>query len=325
MITEVDNSAREIALVQLREQMDSIINERVADVRPRREELERQLEAAGKELDAKVAERVAAIDAEYAKEREEFQAELARVTEFAEAHADQKLEEALMLADIEIVKAGGKVTRTAIAKVAREGARRLVAMEKDAQKRRSAETAVADTAMDDAKAGLADELHPLQEKERAIREEISVEFRERIQDLEELADPITDDRVVLLTENRYRELSDAFGHVFKAAMGAEAVLDVLKRVDLDTLRAKLKQEILTASGQRRKKATKRLNVVENLRDSGNKPEWMVFEVLPELPPELRPMVQLDGGRFATSDHNDLYRRVINRNNRLKRLLDLGAP
>jgi DNA-directed RNA polymerase subunit beta' len=325
MITEVDNGAREIALVDLREQMGSIINERVADVRPRREELEQQLETAGKELSAKVAERVAAIDVEYEKARNEYQAELDRVAGFAEAHADEKLEEALVLGAVEIVKTGGKVTRTAIAKVAREGAKYLNALEKDTQKRRNAESAVAATAMDDAKAGLADELHPLQEKERAIREEIENEYRERIQDLEDLADPIVDDRVVLLTENRYRELSDAFGHVFKAAMGAEAVLDVLKRVNLETLRAKLKQEILTASGQRRKKATKRLNVVENLRDSGNKPEWMVFEVLPVLPPELRPMVQLDGGRFATSDLNDLYRRVINRNNRLKRLLDLGAP
>ena len=91
------------------------------------------------------------------------------------------------------------------------------------------------------------------------------------------------------------------------------------------MRARLKQEIITASGMRRKKATKRLNVVEALKNSGNKPEWMVFQVLPVLPPDLRPMVQLDGGRFATSDLNDLYRRVINRNNRLKRLLDLGAP
>ena len=116
-----------------------------------------------------------------------------------------------------------------------------------------------------------------------------------------------------------------FGHVFKAAMGAEAVLSVLERLDLDALRTRLKGELAAASGQRRKKATKRLNVVEALINSNNQPEWMVFEVLPVLPPELRPMVQLDGGRFATSDLNDLYRRVINRNNRLKRLLSLGAP
>ncbi|HET6615719.1 MAG TPA: DNA-directed RNA polymerase subunit beta' [Dehalococcoidia bacterium] len=108
-------------------------------------------------------------------------------------------------------------------------------------------------------------------------------------------------------------------------MGAEAILRILERVDLERLREKMQSEIHSTSGQRRKKATKRLKVIESLRKSGNRPEWMVFTVLPVMPPELRPMVQLDGGRFATSDLNDLYRRVINRNNRLKRLLELGAP
>ncbi len=129
----------------------------------------------------------------------------------------------------------------------------------------------------------------------------------------------------LLQEPRYRELNDAFGHVFRAGMGAEAVRELLTAIDLDKLADELRHEIHTTSGQRRKKATKRLKVVEAFRKSGNRPEWMIMTVLPVLPPDLRPMVQLDGGRFATSDLNDLYRRVINRNNRLKRLLELGAP
>ena len=129
----------------------------------------------------------------------------------------------------------------------------------------------------------------------------------------------------LLTEGRYRELRDAYGSVFRANMGAEAVLEALRVADMDVLRESLQEEMGSTSGQRRKKAIKRLRVVEAFRKSGNKPEWMVFTVLPVLPPELRPMVQLDGGRFATSDLNDLYRRVINRNNRLKRLIELRAP
>jgi DNA-directed RNA polymerase subunit beta' len=129
----------------------------------------------------------------------------------------------------------------------------------------------------------------------------------------------------LLTESRYRELRDAYGSVFRANMGAEAVLEALRVIDMDVLRESLQEEMGSTSGQRRKKAIKRLRVVEAFRKSGNKPEWMVFSVLPVLPPELRPMVQLDGGRFATSDLNDLYRRVINRNNRLKRLIELRAP
>ncbi len=131
--------------------------------------------------------------------------------------------------------------------------------------------------------------------------------------------------LMLLTESRHRELSDKYGDVFRAGMGAEAILDILRSLDLQEEMLHLKDEVRTTSGQRRKKAVKRIQVIEAFHSSGNKPEWMIMTALPVLPPDLRPMVQLDGGRFATSDLNDLYRRVINRNNRLKRLLDLGAP
>jgi DNA-directed RNA polymerase subunit beta' len=129
-----------------------------------------------------------------------------------------------------------------------------------------------------------------------------------------------------ISEVRYRELKQRWGQVFRADMGAEAFYDILKRLDLDKLAEELWHEVrVTKSKQKRKKATTRLKVVEAFRRSGNRPEWMILTVLPVIPPDLRPMVQLDGGRFATSDLNDLYRRVINRNNRLKRLLELGAP
>jgi DNA-directed RNA polymerase subunit beta' len=129
-----------------------------------------------------------------------------------------------------------------------------------------------------------------------------------------------------LSEIRYRELKQRWGQVFRADMGAEAFYDILERLDLDKLAEELWKEVRnTKSKQKRKKATTRLKVVEAFRRSGNRPEWMILTVLPVIPPDLRPMVQLDGGRFATSDLNDLYRRVINRNNRLKRLLELGAP
>ncbi len=128
-----------------------------------------------------------------------------------------------------------------------------------------------------------------------------------------------------LSEIEYRELQDMAGRMFKAGMGAEAIRDLLRAINLDELSAQLRTETRSASGQKRKKATKRLRVVESFRKSGNRPEWMIMTTLPVLPPDLRPMVQLDGGRFATSDLNDLYRRVINRNNRLKRLLELQAP
>ena len=133
------------------------------------------------------------------------------------------------------------------------------------------------------------------------------------------------DKKQLLTEKEYREMRDRYGDEFEAAMGAEAVQTLLKEIDLDQLSAELTAEVEKSSGQKRVRILKRLEVVEAFRISGNRPEWMVMDVLPVLPPDLRPMVQLDGGRFATSDLNDLYRRVINRNNRLRRLLELGAP
>ena len=129
----------------------------------------------------------------------------------------------------------------------------------------------------------------------------------------------------LLTDNQYRELKPKYGRVFEAGIGAEAILQILKSLNLEEMRVELIRETRSASGQRRRKASKELQVVEAFRRSGNKPEWMVLTVLPVLPPELRPMVQLDGGRFATSDLNDLYRRVINRNNRLRHLLEIEAP
>jgi DNA-directed RNA polymerase subunit beta' len=142
-----------------------------------------------------------------------------------------------------------------------------------------------------------------------------------------LRDELVDLRpLTFMGETRFRELKTRWGQVFRADMGAEAFYDILRRLDLNKLAEELWKEVRTSkSKQKRKKATKRLKVVEAFRRSGNRPEWMVLIVLPVIPPDLRPMVQLDGGRFATSDLNDLYRRVINRNNRLKRLLELGAP
>ena len=137
--------------------------------------------------------------------------------------------------------------------------------------------------------------------------------------------------LMTLSENDFRYLDERYGsgsrggRIFHAAMGAEAIRDIIGRMDLEELARALHIEVRTTSGQRRKKAIKRLRLIEAFRRSGTRPEWMILSVIPVIPPDLRPMVQLDGGRFATSDLNDLYRRVINRNNRLKRLLELGAP
>ena len=132
-------------------------------------------------------------------------------------------------------------------------------------------------------------------------------------------------RKQILSDSEYRENREKFGYGFKADMGAEAIKELLKQIDIESLSKELKVDLETASGQKKMKLLRRLEVVEDFRKSGNKPEWMILDVLPVIPPELRPMVQLDGGRFATSDLNDLYRRVINRNNRTKKLINLNAP
>ena len=129
----------------------------------------------------------------------------------------------------------------------------------------------------------------------------------------------------VLTEKEYREAYEKWGNAFQVGMGAEAIKKLLESLDLDKLAKELRSELKIAQGQKRGKVIKRLEVVESFRNSGNRPDWMILDVLPVIPPELRPMVQLDGGRFATSDLNDLYRRVINRNNRLIRYLEIGAP
>ncbi|HEX7593929.1 MAG TPA: DNA-directed RNA polymerase subunit beta', partial [Anaerolineae bacterium] len=173
---------------------------------------------------------------------------------------------------------------------------------------------------DQKKHALEEELGTLHEQRDEKVTALEATYEPRVQELKNIA--VKD----FLGEVRYHELAERWGSVFKAAMGAEAIYEVIKRIDLDVMARDLRRDVRsTRSKQQRKKAIKILRVVESLRLSGNRPEWMILTVLPVIPPDLRPMVQLDGGRFATSDLNDLYRRVINRNNRLKRLLELGAP
>jgi DNA-directed RNA polymerase subunit beta' len=186
----------------------------------------------------------------------------------------------------------------------------------------------------------------IEERQKAVEEQVTRMEKEKatVEEINKIRDDFVDEKTKLeeeltletgklkelrvkelLNENQYHDLKQRYGNVFEAGMGAEAILQIMKGINLDEIRNSLLQETQSSSGQRRKKASKQLRVVESFRNSGNKPEWMILTVLPVLPPDLRPMVQLDGGRFATSDLNDLYRRVINRNNRLRHLIDIGAP
>ena len=163
------------------------------------------------------------------------------------------------------------------------------------------------------------EVNELRAKFVEKKEKLEEELKASIAEIEGLQ-PLK-----LLNEEGYRRLKDKYGDIFEAGMGAEAILQVLKQIDVDALHQELRDQIRSTSGGYRKRVSQRLQLVEAFKLSGNKPEWMVVTVLPVLPPALRPIVQLDGGRFVISDLNDLYRRVINRNNRLRRLMKLGAP
>jgi DNA-directed RNA polymerase subunit beta' len=173
----------------------------------------------------------------------------------------------------------------------------------------------------------ADQIKRLETEAKRDLSDLDEEFEDRRELLKDAFDKFVKiaPKDLIADETLFREIKVRYGNYFRGGMGAQAVKDLLERVNLDDLAAELRETIRDGKGQKRQKAIKRLKVVAAFKGSRNRPEWMILDAVPVIPPDLRPMVQLDGGRFATSDLNDLYRRVINRNNRLKRLLDLGAP
>jgi DNA-directed RNA polymerase subunit beta' len=319
VVTYVDEDARQKALKRLDDNIMAAEREAAA------------------QINSKIAETKAGRDRALAEKEQDRQQINKRYDESADL--DPIIKEGQRLENM-ITDKQGKVTKTAITfqtdtivveagetvgnqhlvrlqKVVKEQLEELELQLKD-QKQRELEHLRMDIERIRAEADMTMEglRNQLEEQSGTVRDE-NDNLRDELIDLR----PLT-----FMGETRFRELKTRWGQVFRADMGAEAFYDILRRLDLNKLAEELWKEVRTSkSKQKRKKATKRLKVVEAFRRSGNRPEWMVLTVLPVIPPDLRPMVQLDGGRFATSDLNDLYRRVINRNNRLKRLLELGAP
>jgi len=219
-----------------------------------------------------------------------------------------------------VVLASEKVTREHTARLNELVQGELSRLQDEVQREREEAAVRLDAVNAGVRDTVAQQKGELQEEYAARLEALQTQYDDDVDELKSLAP------MQFFGEARYRELRAKWGNVFRAGMGAEAFYEYLREIDLDKLSEELWHEVRHGrSKQRQQHATKRLRIVEALRESGNRPEWMILTVLPVIPPELRPMVQLDGGRFATSDLNDLYRRVINRNNRLRRLLDLGAP
>ena len=322
VVTHVDEEARRKAikriedeLARLEKEQSDVLNQQIAQIKSNRKKRLEDLEDRGKRLEESYADEVAnKID--------------------PVIREGQRLERSL----------SEKVGKTIRAAIVLEATNTLIAEKGDtiASDNITRLQKAVSHRLEEIEASLKDKHDREAERIKMRKEEVKAEADTAMSEIRDTADTGGEDArtslnaeleelqgirpMMFLGETRYRELKARWGQVFRADMGAEAFYELLQRLDLDQLASELWEEARTTrSKQRKKKATKRLKVVEAFRRSGNKPEWMIMTVLPVIPPDLRPMVQLDGGRFATSDLNDLYRRVINRNNRLKRLVELGAP
>ena len=321
MITRVDETARQRVVHRLEEELKTKSAREAATAQDKIERLQLEFEDALENLEKK-------LNAASSKIEEQLNAETDHVVSAGKT-IERKLEEtgrAVRKAIVfeptgETLVAEGEEVAAKHRKQLRELiAARLAEIEKSARAQQKDKRLLFQAARDQKKHALDEELANI---EHARDEKITALEQAAAPRLEEL-NSIREKE--FLSEARYHELAEQWGSVFKAAMGAEAVYEVMKRIDLDVMARELRHAIrATRSKQLRKKAIKQLRVIESFRRANNRPEWMILTILPVIPPDLRPMVQLDGGRFATSDLNDLYRRVINRNNRLKRLLELGAP
>ncbi|MBI1886634.1 MAG: DNA-directed RNA polymerase subunit beta', partial [Chloroflexi bacterium] len=325
IVTSVDEEARQLAIEGLKEEMERATLERAMEHSENLSSIEASTAEEVAKLETARDKELTALDADLKKQLSALDKQEASLKKAIAGLKGKTAGKAIALNETVFVAAGETAAEDAVVAVETEIERRKAALEDELAPKRQEVEARAEAEIAAKREATFDQMEPLRKKIAEEQETVRTEFVDQIEELEDLKDSVRDDQCTLLAEAKYRELIEKHPNLLTAGMGAEAVLEILRRLDLEKLALKLRGEIQSFSGQRRKKATKRLRVVEALRRSGNKPEWTVITVLPVLPPDLRPMVQLDGGRFATSDLNDLYRRVINRNNRLKRLLELGAP
>jgi len=322
VVTYVDEDARQKALKRLEDKITSIEREQANRINAQIAEIKSERDRELKELQ----ERKNQVEQQYDEQLAESLEPIIQAGQRLEASLREQIGTTAKTpihfpdTEIVIVESGETIANSHVAKVQSVVKQRLEELESELKEQKQIELERIKAEIDRKRAEAEMSMEGLRgqlEDQAGVTRDENARQRDELMELR----PLT-----FMGEARYRELKSRWGQVFRADMGAEAFYDILRRMDLDKLSEELWQEVRTSkSKQKRKKATKRLKVVEAFRRSGNRPEWMILTVLPVIPPDLRPMVQLDGGRFATSDLNDLYRRVINRNNRLKRLLELGAP
>ncbi|CAG0999525.1 DNA-directed RNA polymerase subunit beta' [Anaerolineae bacterium] len=322
VITYIDEEARSRALKRIEEELarqetevNSTLDDQIEAIKHNRDEHLGEIQGQIDSINERFNEEQNRLIEEVMKEAQSLQRRI-------ETLKGQTITEPILFesAGELIADAGEAVTNEVLSRIQKTVSARLSEIQLEVEERRQQEMGRMGVVADEHSAEAATQIEVLQGQQanRMTRARaLAIESRQELQNLQVLT---------FLGDARYRELKMKYGNVFKADMGAEAFFEILKNLDLEKLAIELWHEVRhTKSKQRKKKATKRLRVIESLRKSSNRPEWMIMTILPVIPPDLRPMVQLDGGRFATSDLNDLYRRVINRNNRLKRLIELGAP
>ncbi len=322
VISNVDEDARQKALKRLADELEAEkqalraeAEGQIAVIEGARDNALDEIEARREEIDARFDEDLSTRTDELMREAQSFQRKL----ESKSGVTVRKAMEFEPSGDV-IVEVSETVGPEHISRVQDVAGALLNEIQSDIEAERVKALGEDGGRAEDITGEVANRIEEIQDALEIRISELEQNYSDQRNDLESF------EQMQFLGEAEYRELRQRYGQVIKAGMGAGAFYDILQTMNLDKLSKELWHEIRTTrSKQRRKKATKRLRVVESLRKSGNRPEWMILTMLPVIPPDLRPMVQLDGGRFATSDLNDLYRRVINRNNRLKRLLELGAP
>ncbi len=322
VVTHVDEESREKALIRLEEKMATEDREQATKINAKIAELKAKSDSDLKELNDKKN----SIDQQYDEMIAEKLDPIIKAGQRSENNLTERMGKSTRKpvlfpdTDVVIVEKGETISNQHLSNIQNIVKQRLEELENELkeQKQQEIEGVQTEIEVKRAETDLAmEQLRNLLEDQSASVREENKNLRKELLEIQPLS---------FMSESRYRELRSRWGQVFRSDMGAEAFYDILKRLDLDKLAEELWNEVRTSrSKQKRKKATKRLKVVEAFRRSGNLPEWMILTMLPVIPPDLRPMVQLDGGRFATSDLNDLYRRVINRNNRLRHLLEIGAP
>ncbi len=327
IVTHVDEDARKRALAALEDQAEGRGGEADKRLTELEDTLRTDVNRQRDELDAELARTKGELEAQRASRTEEIvgaaQALEAQLNELKTGVAEETI--AFAPTGEVVVASGDKGGKEATARLRKIVGAHTEQVNAEIQQREADEARAVEQKKDDLRAAMDETLQQERDQLKGLAQEGKDELRKLRDELTSLKPMQT------LGENEYRALDEKYGsgakggRVFGAGMGAEAVREIISRMELEELARTLHVEVRTSSGQRRKKAIKRLRLIEAFRRSGTRPDWMILSVLPVIPPDLRPMVQLDGGRFATSDLNDLYRRVINRNNRLKRLLELGAP